>query len=141
MRFMVVIGLLFALAASSAAAEAMTGYQWKKRPFLVFAPSADSALTAQRAIVGANRSGFAERDMVIIYVAGTNVETELGPAPGMDADALRRRYNVLPSAFKAVLVGKDGGVKMTSGSPIAARILFGAIDAMPMRADEIRRKK
>jgi hypothetical protein len=40
-----------------------------------------------------------------------------------------------------LLVGKDGGVKLSSSSPLSASTLFGTIDAMPMRIDEMRRRK
>lgn len=127
--------------ALSGVAEAMTVYQWKKRPLVVFAGSpGDAALATQRAIVAASRGGLAERDMVVIWVVGTTVASETGPGPGMSAAALRSRYGVGAGAFRAVLVGKDGGAKISSGSPLSAGTLFGTIDAMPMRQQEMRRK-
>ena len=107
----------------------------------MFAGSAgDAALEKQRAIVAASRGGFAERDMVVVYVVGSDVSSELGPGPGMSAAALRSRYGVGAGAFRAVLVGKDGGAKISSGSPLTAGTLFGTVDAMPMRQQEMRRK-
>ena len=40
--------------------------------------------------------------------------------------------------FAAVLIGRDGGQKLRSGSPISAEELFGKIDEMPMRRRELR---
>ncbi len=125
-----------------ASATAMSGYLWKKRPLVVFAPSeGNQNLAQQRATVAGNRGGFAERDMVIVYVVGDSVSSDLGGGPGLSASALRGRYGVASGSFRAVLVGKDGGSKLSSGSPFSSSTLFGTIDAMPMRADEMRRRK
>jgi hypothetical protein len=122
-------------------AVAMSAYIWKKRPLVVFAPaSGGSALDAQRAIVAGNRAGMAERHMVVVYVIGDSVSSDLGGGPGMSASALRSRFGVSAGAFRAVLVGKDGGSKLSSSSPLSAGTLFSTIDAMPMRRDEMRRR-
>ncbi len=42
--------------------------------------------------------------------------------------------------FTAVLIGKDGGVKEKSSRPIPPADLFGTVDKMPMRRQEMRRK-
>ena len=39
--------------------------------------------------------------------------------------------------FKAVLVGKDGTAKQSYDAPVAAAAVFAAIDAMPMRQQEM----
>ena len=117
----------------------MSAYRWKQRPLLVFADHDSSlSLKSQRGIVDANRSGFAERDMVVVFVVGDQVTVELGGMPGESAAALRRQYGV-SGAFKAVLVGKDGGAKLSSFEPLSAIRLFSTIDAMPMRRNEMRR--
>lgn len=125
--------------AGADAADAMSAYRWSKRPLIVFAAQADDpALVEQRRIAETSRSGFAERDMVVIYVVGDKVRADPGPGPGIGAAALRRQFDVPGSTFKAVLVGKDGGEKLSSGQPLSAATLFGTIDAMPMRRDEVR---
>jgi Domain of unknown function (DUF4174) len=135
----VAISALFAV---TGAADAMSTYTWKKRPLVVIAPDdANPELARQRSVIAAARSGFAERDMVIVTVIGDSVSADLGSTPGQSAKALRARYGVSQSGFRALLIGKDGGVKLSSGSPISAATLFGEIDAMPMRVDEMRRRK
>ena len=129
------------LAPLTSTADAMAGYKWKKRPLVVFAPSAgDPGLAKQRAIVAGLRPAFQDRQIVVVYVVGEQVSTDLGDGPGLGAAALRSRFGVGVGAFRAVLVGKDGGVKLSSGKPIAAGTLFSTIDAMPMRRDETRKQ-
>lgn len=138
-RLMVSALAAAAVSVSLPEAHAMSVYRWKKRPLVVFAPSEEAA-AAQRAIVAQNRAGFAERDMVIVYVIAGSVTSDLGGGPGLDAGAMRRRYGVGANEFRALLVGKDGGVKLSQSSPLSAATLFREIDSMPMRQQEMRRR-
>lgn len=136
----ILIGCLTVLL--SARGMAMSEYLWKNRPLVVFAPSdQDQLLVAQKQIVQSSRAGFVERDMVVIFVSGDGAQTVLGPDPGQSAQTLRQRFGVASGQFRSILVGKDGGVKLASSSPIAAEQLFRLIDSMPMRRQEMRAKK
>lgn len=120
---------------------ATSSYKWKYRPLFIFADStANSALVEQRRIFAASRAGLVERDVALIWVIANNVSIDGGPGLRQTAAALRARYGVGPTEFKAVLVGKDGGVKLATSSAIRAESLYLTIDAMPMRRDEMRRR-
>lgn len=75
---------------------------------------------------GAEES-VSERDLQVEYLTG---ET---------AEAARREYGVA-DGFEALLVGRDGGVKLRSPEPIGPDELFGRIDEMPMRRREMRER-
>lgn len=138
LRSIVLTSVLMALTISPAAA--MTGYRWKHRPVVVITgPGGEAALAEQRRIFSADMSGLRERDVVIVWVAGNTVSAELGPGPGMSAEQLRRRFGAPENGFRVVLVGKDGGTKLSRSTPLPSNVLFGTIDAMPMRRDEMRR--
>jgi hypothetical protein len=64
-----------------------------------------------------------------------------GAAENLDAEALHRDLDG-PEAgeFAAILLGKDGTVKLRVSEPIAAGELFAIIDSMPMRAAEAGRQ-
>ncbi len=122
-------------------AQARSGYRWKYRPVVVLAGAdADAALAEQRRIFAANRSGLAERDIVAIRVIGDKVRAELGPGPAMTAAQLRARFGAPETGFRVALVGKDGGTKLTQWKPLSAGTLFGIIDSMPMRRNEVSRR-
>jgi hypothetical protein len=124
----------------STAAAAAPDYQWKFRPLFVFAKSAaDPSLAEQKHILAEARSGLMERDVVVVWAVGDSVSADLGPPPRETAAAIRRRFGVEDQGFRVVLVGKDGDVKRTSSAPLSAVGLFGTIDAMPMRKQELRR--
>jgi hypothetical protein len=142
MRKSALLTAIAALAASHVPAEAIGAYVWKKRPLLVFAES-DKAdkFDRQRRMVEDHRTGLQERDVVVVYVVADEVTSTLGPAPGMKASALRRKYGIKHGEFRAILIGKDGGVKRVAASPMSFQSLAGIIDAMPMRRDEARRQR
>jgi len=132
---------LIALGAPISADAGMGKYRWKNRPLVVFAASSDDTRYRQQmGIVSRGRAGLRDRDMVVIRVVGDRVSTLLGRAPGMSATALRQRYGVKPGQFRALLVGKDTGVKINSAQPLSLKRLFVTIDAMPMRRREMRQR-
>lgn len=135
------LAVMSGLAGAATPGEAMSVYRWTNRPLVVFAPSNQSAnLVRQKRIINANRSGFSNRDMVVVTVVGDRVTSRFGGRPRLSADQLRRRYGVARGQFRALVVGKDGGVKLSSGQAISAARLFGLIDSMPMRQQEMRRR-
>jgi hypothetical protein len=103
-------------------------YIGQSRVVLLFASRQDDpALLAQRATLSGDAAVLRERDVVVFTVVGAN-------------DTTRRRYQAEMPGFTAVLVGKDGGVKLRSRHPLALASLIATIDAMPMRRSEMGRR-
>lgn len=96
----------------------------------------DVGLAAQRAALMAMGSGAGERDLTVVTLVGDGM-TGASDA----AAALRKTYGLPDYGFAVVLLGKDGGVKMRSATPVSAATLMGVIDAMPMRRAEQRPKQ
>ena len=127
-----------ALAVAATGADSLAGYRWRKRIVMAFAPARDDPrLAGQRGELQALTQGADERDVVLIEVRGDEVR----PASAGSAQALRDRFGVGSRGFTALLLGKDGGVKLRSDEPITAARLASTIDAMPMRQDEMRAAK
>jgi hypothetical protein len=77
------------------------------------------------------RSGIKERDIEIktfLYSAETESVWQQNK---IDKD----------SAFTFILIGRDGGEKYRSVTPVSAAALFEQIDAMPMRRSEMRKNQ
>ena len=128
-----VLALAGVLAMSSASADAdpLARYRGNARVLVVFAADeGDPQLTRQKDLLLGARHGVAERDLVVIEAIGSSSE----------ADRLRRKLGVPNSEFRAVLIGKDGGAKLTDMAAIAPDRLFATIDAMPMRRQEMRQR-
>lgn len=108
--------------------------RWEQRVLLVFAPvDRDTSLTKQRKIVGAEQEAFRERDLRVVEIVGETISGARDYAP-----RLRQRYGIGDREFAAVLLGKDGGVKLRANRPLDSGQLFDTIDAMPMRQREMR---
>lgn len=124
----------FALAASaSGGVGSISQLVWHQRVLVVFADTPGSApLVAQRDILAHASKAMAERDLVLVEVVGDSVK-----GASDSAAMLRRRYDVKAHTFRALLLGKDGGVKLDSRQPIALSKLTSTIDAMPMRQQEM----
>lgn len=114
------------------AEDPLASYRGKARLLVVLAAGdADPGLKAQRRLYTSETEGNRERDLVIVEALDG---TDLGRT-------LRRRFEVPAGEFRAILVGKDGGAKLRSASPIPSSKLFAEIDAMPMRQDETRKTR
>lgn len=128
---MIPLLLAAALAPAPAAPSPTTvaAMRWQRRVLVMAAPRADDpALVAQRRALAGWDAAARERDLTVVTVIGDRVT---GAAD--TATALRRRYRMPSDRFAAVLIGKDGGVKLRKATPIAAEMLAETIDAMPMR--------
>ena len=128
-----VAGLLMGATMSAEAKSAsLSDYRWKSRVLVIVAPTAeDSELIAQRRLFKEASKGMAERDVVLLEAAGDSER----------ARQIRSQLSAGSGQFRAILVGKDGNTAFSSGKPVTAAELFGRIDAMPMRRDEMRRGK
>jgi hypothetical protein len=54
--------------------------------------------------------------------------------------AMRHHFKVEPSEFLVILIGKDGGEKLNSRTPVPVDQLTQLIDSMPMRKSETKQK-
>lgn len=105
----------------------VAGQRWQHRLLVIFADEeTDPRLTAQRRLLGPAIAQLRERDVLLIEVVGD--------------DPLREGLGVEKRGFHAVLVGKDGGVKLREREPVRPQTLTAVIDAMPMRQAEIRER-
>ena len=96
-----------------AAVESLEQFRWKNRVLVIFADSDNSRAARQENQLLADRPGLDERDMVVLKISGGTVKHVFGAGENLDEQALRRELDA-PEAgeFGAVLVGKDGTVKL-----------------------------
>ena len=108
--------------------DPLAPYRWKARVLVAVAPAADNAqLLEQRRLFRTMGQAGQDRDLALVEGVGD------------ESRALRQALGLDDAGFYAVLVGKDGGAKLTSRQPLPADQLFPVIDAMPMRQGEMKR--
>jgi hypothetical protein len=116
--------------------------QWKNRIILVFAPSSNfEAYKGQMREFAGQEYGILDRDLIILELFEDG-ESRQGNASLSErvAPRMRHQFEVGKGEFVLILIGKDGSVKLRSNHPVAISKLFGLIDAMPMRQEEMRKK-
>jgi hypothetical protein len=133
-------GCLLLLAFQTASGQAMLDrYEWHNRLLLVFSPSEDDERYRRtESNVRAEACRLDDRDLVVGWLPLTG-EARLGrdPISEDDRQSLRDRYRVQPGDFTVVLIGKDGTEKDRTRDVPDLDGLFGLIDSMPMRRQEM----
>ena len=114
--------------------QTLREYRWKKRVLLLAAPTAEQTdFKTQKVLLNAEKAGMVARDFVVLEVFYDQLSAT-------DQQFLAKKIRVSPRQFAAVLIGKDGGVKERSSRPVLPAGLFGTVDKMPMRREEMRKK-
>lgn len=125
----------------STAVSSLEAFQWKNRVLAIFADGDNARASRQENLLLAERDGLAERDLIVLRVDESTMSSVFGAAGSLPVDALRSDLEAPePGVFAAVLVGKDGSVKLRAVEPVTCDELFAAIDGMPMRAAEATRQ-
>ena len=100
--------------------DTLSSLRWKVRPVVVLGQGEQAE--AQIAALEAASAALIERDVVL-----------LTDGPG----AAPRRDSV-GDGFAVLLIGKDGGIKLSRDAPVDVSEITGLIDTMPMRQREER---
>jgi hypothetical protein len=128
--------VLLAVGHTGYAMDSLSKYEWKNRVVVLFGDPQDDRLVRQIDILTSRPDEISDRDMVILHVDGDDVRWIFGDAALVNARQLRKEADINGDEFKALLVGKDGGIKLASAEVITDEKLFSLIDQMPMRRSE-----
>jgi hypothetical protein len=117
--------------------------RWKNRVLVLFSPSeSDPSFQLQKRGLASSAQGVLDRDLMVLEIieqgqsrAGNQLLSE------KSVQAIRKRFGVQAGPFQVLLIGKDGGVKLRSTEPVSMKDLFGLIDSMPMRQQEMESRK
>lgn len=132
--------LLFPIELSAQPAPILDEYTWKNRVILLFTRSEETKVFHEQLQEFEERqSGLVDRDLVVFKILPDHV---IAPDEKMldqnVATHLRNAFQAQESEYKIVLIGKDGGQKLSQDSFLSTDKLFGIIDQMPMRRREMR---
>ena len=104
-------------------------YEWTHRPVVIFANSdKDPNFISQLEFLSKDTEALQERDIIVLIDTDPKLSSSL-------------RKKLRPHGFAFVLIGKDGQVKLRKPSPWNIREIARVIDKMPIRQQEIARKK
>jgi hypothetical protein len=117
--------------------------RWMNRVLVLFSPSeSDASFQLQKQGLASSAGEVLDRDLMILEIveqgqsrAGNQLLSE------KSVQDIRKRLGVQRGSFHVLLIGKDSGVKLRSSEPVSMKDLFGLIDSMPMRRQEMESKK
>ena len=105
------------------------GFEWAQRPIVIFANSdKDPNFISQIEFLSQDIKALKERDIVVLIDTNPSMPSFL-------------RKKLRPHGFAFILIGKDGQVKLRKPSPWNIREIARVIDKMPIRQQEITRKR
>ena len=120
----------------------LNSFKWKNRLLFVFASSEeDRFYLALKEEIARQGMEIRDRDLLVFEVFEKG-ESRLGKERLSSGQvlALRKHLSVPSGQFMIILIGKDGGEKLRQDRLVELKEIFGIIDAMPMRQQEMRKK-
>ena len=139
-RIVLMMTVFVVVPVAAASGHDLSAYRWTHRLLFIFASStADDSYAALNERITQSELGIDDRDMIIFRIFGKSPSWVASkPLSHDDVISLRRRFGIDPDNFAVVLVGKDGGVKMSKQGSVDLESIFDVIDSMPMRQHEMR---
>ncbi|RUA34255.1 MAG: hypothetical protein DSY77_06075 [Bacteroidetes bacterium] len=129
------------MSSTQAQNTSLDDFQWKNRLLIIYSNDQKSApFEGQLAKISQNKEGYQKRDLKVIILKNQKVDIwNSNENHHLDFHQIVKKLNIEEiQPFQNLLIGKDGGVKLRSNSPISNEKLFETIDAMPMRRREMR---
>lgn len=80
-----------------------------------------------------------DRDLLLFTLHQNSVMLN-GKSSPFDVREIRTHFNISTDQFQVLLVGKDGGIKVSLYEITEAGTFFKLIDSMPMRKWEMKKK-
>jgi len=126
----------------NANAQNLSAHQWKNRLILLLLNDATSSeLQAQLTEFRTQLAGMKERKLVVYQIQANQFQRGLNSDnEWIHSNKLYKKYKSDDTPFEVILIGLDGGIKLTQHELLTCQKLFAIIDGMPMRRRELRRK-
>ncbi|MEL4894642.1 DUF4174 domain-containing protein [Crocosphaera sp. Alani8] len=133
------IGIAMSLKSVLAQNNPLESYRWQNRLLLVFVPKVnDARLASIQQTQSSLECEFKDRDL-LLGIFANDARSRIGERSlsPYDVAALRAKYGIQSHQFAVILVGKDGQPKSELSEVPEIEQIFGKIDSMPMRQEEM----
>jgi len=120
-------------------AQKLKDYKWKNRLVLVIGNNTNNTTyTQQLEVLENDNQGLNERRLKLFKVLPNKYQLE--EELWVEGSLIFEKYNANKDPFRIILIGLDGGIKLSQSTVISKKDLFDLIDSMPMRSSELRSK-
>ncbi|MDB2385265.1 DUF4174 domain-containing protein [Polaribacter sp.] len=135
-----VLILIFLMISQVVKSQDLQNHEWKNRVLLVISSKENSELVTQQIeILKKENKGLQERKLVV-YTIFKHFYQYNFQSKKYQATELYNQFNTENVDFKVILLGLDGGKKLSQKELLSTEKLFTIIDGMPMRRNEMRVK-
>ena len=120
----------------------LSQFRWKNRLLLLFAPDRSHPPFGRlHQSLGTQKAETLERNLIIFEIleSGSSDINSVFLDPTI-SQTLREKFEAASGEFMVILIGKDGGIKLKRRERTELKDIFGLIDSMPMRQEEVRQK-
>ncbi|WP_200979681.1 DUF4174 domain-containing protein [Echinicola sp. 20G] len=126
-------------------AQELSEHQWKERLLIIMTHDlTDSTYEKQIDTLQKNLGELTERKLVVYQFNKDKFKTGLDSNKAWNKTESKKWIEALKfsnSGFEIILIGLDGQIKRRQTGYLAPKELFGTIDTMPMRRQEMKAKK
>ncbi|WP_214611964.1 DUF4174 domain-containing protein [Zobellia barbeyronii] len=130
------------MAYSQTFGQDLDSYKWKNRLLLFVAQHInDNALSANLNAFTKEQKKLTDRDLVLFAMSPKKVYNQDNSKSNLNAELIYKQLKLAPDFEGVLLIGKDGGIKLTKAYPLTPEVVFDKIDGMPMRQSEMRSRK
>jgi hypothetical protein len=123
-------------------AQDLSHHKWENRLVLILVdnPDNDKYLKQVKELKD-HEDGVRERKIVVYHITPEKFKVGLSDEAWQQSKTNYKRYKETNSQPEIILMGLDGGVKLRANEFLSSKKLFATIDVMPMRMQEMKRKK
>ncbi|MFP4845029.1 DUF4174 domain-containing protein [Winogradskyella sp. PE311] len=122
--------------------QILNSHKWEERVVLILSHQNESSkIEEQAALLLEKKQELSERRL-IVYIILNNKYKQINTdtKEWLKNKTLNKIYNPKDEAFKVILIGLDGSIKLNQNSILTPERLFSTIDGMPMRKQELKNK-
>ncbi len=121
-------------------AQHFESHIWKDRLIVMLADSPENkSLKKQYQELVEDKIGLKERKLILYLITPSSKSCTFNQVNCISDKASYKALKRFNTNFEIILIGLDGGKKIHRKSPLASQELFNRIDAMPMRAQELKK--
>lgn len=120
----------------------LSSHQWEERLILILMDDTSSAIYQEQIKeLHSDQEGLDDRKLVIYIVLPDKFKRDDSENHGwIQSGKLYTEFKQSDKLFEILLIGLDGGIKLRQSKFLPNEKLFGRIDRMPMRRNELRRR-
>lgn len=137
--FKIIIFAFISINMNQLNAQNIESHKWKSRVLLVLTDDLSSTVFKnQIEELQAHENGLKDRKLMIYQIKKDGFKSGLTETGAWQKSTQAyKKYKKSKTDFEVILIGLDGGVKLTETDLISCETLFRIIDVMPMRQSEL----